>query len=167
MGRGATAIDLTGRRFGDLVVLRREDSNKPGKVMWRCACECGAECTIPAGDLRSGKQKHCSARCPIRAAKQSVRHKTHGQTETPEYAAWQNAVQRTTNPRNPEWRRYGGRGIRMCFESFAAFVSEVGPRPSPAHSIDRIDNNGNYERGNLRWATKTQQTHNRRARRST
>lgn len=89
----------------------------------------------------------------------------HGMTDTQEYMAWEGAKARCSNRNKESWPRYGGRGIRMCEEwrnSFLAFYLWVGPKPSPEHSIDRIDNNGDYEPGNVRWATMQQQVANRR-----
>jgi len=90
---------------------------------------------------------------------------THGMTKRPEYLAWMNAKSRCNNPKNKAWSYYGGRGISMCEEwvdDFLSFYEHVGPKPSPEHSLDRIDNDGNYEPGNLRWATKKEQSANRR-----
>lgn len=86
---------------------------------------------------------------------------------TPEYQAWHNAKNRTTNPNVPVWPNYGGRGITMCDEwlnSFEAFFEHIGPKPGPGYSLDRIDNDGNYEPGNVRWATRTDQNRNQRPR---
>lgn len=84
---------------------------------------------------------------------------------TPEYKAWKDIIQRCTNPKNKRWDCYGGRGIKICHEwrqSYKSFLAHVGRRPSPKHSIDRIDNNGHYEPGNVRWTTHTQQLRNMR-----
>lgn len=88
---------------------------------------------------------------------------THGMTKAPEYIAWANMRGRCRNPKDPGWPRYGGRGITVCEEwvnSFAAFFAHVGPRPSSAHSIDRIDNDKGYEPGNVRWADRLTQQQN-------
>jgi len=87
---------------------------------------------------------------------------------TPEYSTWSLMIQRCEDPSSDRYGYYGGRGISVCPKwrtSFAAFLEDVGPKPSPAHSLDRIDPNGNYEPGNVRWATKKEQARNRRTNR--
>lgn len=88
----------------------------------------------------------------------------HGLTKTVEYRAWHSMKQRCLNPKCRRWNKYGGRGIAICqkwLDSFEAFLADMGPRPSPDHSIDRIDNDGDYEPGNCRWATRSQQQQNK------
>jgi hypothetical protein len=85
-----------------------------------------------------------------------------GDKKTPEYAAWSHARQRCMNPNDSGWEWYGGRGIKFLFTSFAHFLAEIGPRPTPQHSLDRKDNDGNYEPGNVRWATLEEQANNQR-----
>jgi hypothetical protein len=84
---------------------------------------------------------------------------------TPEYYAWAASIRRCHNPRNPYYRNYGGRGIQVCDrwrKSFANFLSDVGVRPSPELTLDRVNNDGNYEPGNVRWATRSEQNSNQR-----
>ena len=89
----------------------------------------------------------------------------HNASNTPEYRTWAGMKNRCLNPNNPRYKSYGGRGISVCsewIESFSAFLSHVGLKPSPLHSIDRINNDGNYEPGNVRWATAKEQARNTR-----
>jgi hypothetical protein len=81
-------------------------------------------------------------------------------TGTPEFRAFHDAKHRCLNPRDPFWKNYGGRGIKFLFESFEQFIAGLGPRPSPQHSLDRINNDGHYEPGNVHWATKSEQRRN-------
>jgi len=90
--------------------------------------------------------------------------KTHGMVRAPEYGVWRNMYQRCTNPNNPQYHNYGGRGIKVCQrwrESFENFYADMGPRPSSQHSIDRINTNGDYTPSNCRWATPVQQSNNK------
>ena len=90
--------------------------------------------------------------------------KTHGMKGTPEYSTWTGMLKRCRNPKHNSWKNYGGRGISVKFASFEEFFAEIGPKPSPDLSVDRIDNDGNYESGNIRWATRSEQRMNTRPR---
>ncbi|MGW3594974.1 hypothetical protein [Streptomyces sp. NPDC005167] len=144
-----------GARFGKLTVIGERTAEAQSRVPVRC--DCGVEKTVAVYHL--GRKTH-SCGCGNKEA-----CTRHGMRNTPEWWAWQGMRQRCTNPKSTEWHNYGGRGIRVCAEwmsSFEAFFAEVGPRPSGGHSLDRINNNGNYEPGNVRWATASQQQRNTR-----
>jgi len=155
-------IDLTGKVFGRLIVLGREGSSRSGQPLWRCRCKCGNECVVFGGALRDGRTQSCGCLQRERVSETST---THGQTHSIEYNTWANMKQRCLNPNASFFSNYGGRGIRVCdrwLHSFENFLADVGPRPSNGHSIDRIDNNGDYEPGNVRWALSSVQQKNTR-----
>ena len=152
-------IDMTGEVYGRLTVLERV-GNK-----WLCRCECGNTTKPHRRDLRRGNTKSCG--CGAQENRMLHRDQTtHGMEGTPEYHSWQAMKARSLNPNNPAYPRYGGRGITVWpgwVHDFVAFYEHIGPRP-PGHSLDRIDNDGNYEPGNVRWATASEQAFNRRVR---
>lgn len=135
--------------------------------MWRCRCDCGNERVVAGAGLRAGRSKSCGCNA---GAVTAARNRKHGfaarDHQAPEYKIWKAMKTRCYNENAEQYPDYGGRGIRICAEwlaSFDRFLSDVGPRPSPDHSIDRYPNNdGNYEPGNVRWATRIQQSWNSR-----
>lgn len=151
-------IGLVGQRFGRLEILSRDGSDKNGNAKWLCRCECGAEKSVYSQALRSGATQSCGCMNKEINAGRS----THGMSATSEYKAWAGMVQRCTNPKNPKWSRYGARGITVCdrWRDFESFRADMGARPA-GMTIDRKDNDGNYEPGNSRWATQQQQGNNR------
>ena len=157
----AVTNDLTDQRFDRLIVLAREGSAKGGVPLWRCLCDCGKEVVVRGINLRSGNTKSCGCR---RVDVARARSKTHGLSKTLAYKRWESIKQRTTNPENPSYRNYGARGITMCSEwvdDFEAFYAATGDPPFEGASLDRIDNDGNYEPRNVRWADASTQMLNR------
>ncbi len=129
-----------------------------------CRCICGITRDIPIHTLKQGHSKHCGCMVPAMNAAQKTRH---GMSYTAEHRCWCKIKERCHNPKSKDWPDYGGRGISVCAEwlsSFEAFFAHIGPKPDPTYSIDRIDVNGNYEPGNVRWADAVTQSRNRRPR---
>lgn len=149
--------DMIGARFGLLTVEKETRHPHRQGRFYECRCQCGSLTVAYGGHLRNGSRTGCGCIKPA--------HRTHGMSGTPEYKAWECARSRCHNPSNRKYPLYGGRGIRMCAEwmhSFEIFFAEVGPRPAPGLSLDRIDGERGYEPGNCRWATIQQQNINRR-----
>jgi hypothetical protein len=152
--------DLTGKTFGRLRVLTRYGSRQK-QPLWECECECRAKVYAVGSSLRNGYTTSCG--CKRREFGRAKR--THGMEQTPEYRSWLHMKGRCLNPTDDDFPKYGGRGIRVCDRwqrSFVDFLEDMGQRPSTRHSLDRINNDGHYEPGNCRWATKHQQNRNKR-----
>lgn len=156
--------DLSGRKFGRLRVVI-EAYTKDREVFWLCQCECGNTTTVLAANLTKKGGHTTSCGCLRRAAK------THGHMlsggRSPEITAFHNATQRCHNKRNPAYRNYGGKGVRMCRRwrgknGFVHFLEDLGKKPTPKHSLGRLLDRGNYEPGNVFWSTPEEQALHRR-----
>lgn len=153
--------DITGFVLGRLTVLRKVDADGTSVRKWVCRCECGNEIAVYRGHLLNGSTKSCGC-LRVDVGKATRKHFGKG---TPEYTSWQLAKDRCFNPNGIHYALYGGRGITMCAEwarDFPAFLEHVGPRPAKGYSLDRIDMNGDYTPGNVRWATQKEQCNNKR-----
>ncbi len=160
--------DLTGQVFGRLTVVEFAGhivAKTQRNASWRCRCECGGEIVTRAQWLQRGNVISCGCRqVEIRSAV-GDQQRTHGMFRSPEYTVWQNMKKRCLDTSYRRYPDYGGRGVTICarwLESFQNFIDDMGPRPSPKHSIERKDNAGNYEPSNCCWAARVVQDRNKR-----
>lgn len=156
------AKDLSGRRFGRLIVVALDESSRSNGLKWECQCDCGAQKSIKATKLMRGVTRSCGC---IRDELRTKHGHNRVDHKTPEYRVWDAMIQRCENSRNKAFANYGGRGIRVCAQwlGFAAFLSDMGLRPTPLHCIERVDNNVGYQPDNCKWATRHDQQRNLRS----
>jgi hypothetical protein len=161
-------IDMVGRVFGDLTVISK-GPRKPTTTMWLCRCVCGEERMCQRDNLTARRTTSCGCGRLRKFIDRITKHGGCGDSRrggTPTYRSWRAMRERCRYPQSKSYVNYGGRGISVCarWDDFGNFLADMGERPSDAHSIDRINNDGNYEPGNCKWATRQEQHSNKRQR---
>lgn len=156
--------NLVGLKFNRLTPLERVFRQGKSGTFWRCACECGNESVVNAGALKTGRTKSCGCLDSEILVARNKAKATHGLSQTPEYAVWNAMIRRCTCKDDKFYHRYGALGITVhpdWLNSFETFLADMGARPSPKHTLDRVDNKEGYSKGNCRWATQIDQANNR------
>jgi len=145
-------------KFGSLEFVAEAGVNKHGKVLWKLKCDCGNDTVAVASSVRTGHTKSCGC------GKRQGNRRTHGQRRSRLYTIWCNMKARCDNLKHPSYRNYGGRGISYdpAWADFTVFAAAVGEPPSKLHTLDRVDNSGGYNMGNVRWASRYIQARNTR-----
>lgn len=154
-------LQLTGRRFGKLVVIRATTKRKRRYIQWECTCDCGASKTVISSELLHGHTKSCGCLCREETGK---RFRTHGKSRSKAYWVWNSMIQRCQNKNRESYKYWGGLGVKVCkrWHTFENFLEDMG-KPPPGRSLDRWPNNdGDYEPSNCRWATASEQRRNQR-----
>lgn len=163
--RAAPRLDLTGQMFGRLTATRRIPGENGAEARWLCECSCGGTSLSTSYNLQGGHTRSCGClAAETRSAPRVHGHAPRNGDAHPLYSTWQSMLTRCTNENAQAWKYYGAKGVTVCDRwrnDFAAFLADMGERPE-GKTLDRIDPFGNYEPGNCRWATGSEQALNKR-----
>jgi hypothetical protein len=158
-------VNLIGQQFGRLVVTGRAENAKRGFAQWHCRCSCGNHVVVRGAQLRGGRSKSCGClrkEVVAEIGRSQARHgHAKGNRRSPTLQSYDGAKRRCQNPNDKNYADYGARGVKFLYASFEEFFADLGERP-PGLTLERTDNHGHYERGNARWATRTEQNNNTR-----
>lgn len=166
---GGRARDISGIQFGRFSVLGPIERTSPPsggtKIKWLCECACGKRFVADGNNIKSGNTKSCGCASSEATATRNRAGAKYSMPDSPEVYVWRSMHFRCSNPSAQNYERYGGRGIKVCqrWDDFESFLADMGPRPSPQHSLDRKDNSKGYEPGNVHWTTADHQARNRRS----
>jgi hypothetical protein len=155
--------DLTGKKYGRLVVICIEGKTNSGNYKWKCICSCGNETVVASGDLKKKKKSTKSCGCLVSDTAREML-KTHGDSNSRTFISWSSMLGRCYNTNSTGYKNWGGRGLRVCdrWLIYDNFKEDMGTRPEST-SLDRIDNSIGYEPSNCRWSTSEEQNNNTRA----
>lgn len=162
-------IDLAGKRFGRLIVIERDENDKYGNLMWLCKCDCGNVVTVRGNHLKHGQTQSCGCLQAEKSKERIIEYNyVHGKRGTRIYGSWKSIKDRCLNCNSSAFHNYGGRGITICdewkndFQAFYDYVSQLPHFGEKGYTLDRINNDRNYEPGNVKWSTEKEQANNRR-----